>query len=84
MCRVYNPGVQVTEREKITVWFRLALCYLLVAFAQMVGMGIVAPIIFEIDISNPSGRSNESRNLMLFVGVLLAISVIFLVRRFID
>lgn len=72
------------EREKIIVWFRLALCYLLVAFAQMVGMGLVAPIIFEIDLSDPSGISNESRLLMLFVGVLFAICVILLVRRFID
>ena len=28
------------ERDKILVWFRLLLCYLLVAFAQTVGMGL--------------------------------------------
>jgi len=72
------------ERDKILVWFRLLLCYLLVAFAQTVGMGIVAPRLFAIDLSDPSSLSNESRLLMFFVGILFATIVIFLVRRFID
>jgi membrane protease YdiL (CAAX protease family) len=72
------------ERDKILVWFRLLLCYLLVAFAQIVGMGVVAPRLFGIDLSDPSTLSSESRLLMLFVSVLFATILIFLVRRFID
>ena len=72
------------KRDKISVWFRLLLCYLLVAFAQSVGMGIVAPTLFGIDLSAPSSLSNESRVLMLLVGILFATIVIFLIRRFID
>ena len=72
------------ERDKILVWFRLLVCYLLAALAQSVGMGIVAPTLSGIHLSDPSSLSNESRLLMLFVGVLFATIIIFLVRRFID
>lgn len=70
--------------NKISVWFRLLLCYVLVAFAGAIGMGIIAPKVFGIDLSHPSNLSNESKLLMVFVGTLLATAVIFLVRKFID
>lgn len=72
------------KRDKILVWFRLLLCYLLVAFAQSVGMGVAAPTLFGIDLSAPASLSSESRLLMLLVGILFATIVIFLIRRFID
>lgn len=72
------------ERNKILVWFRLLLCYVLVAFAGAIGMGIIAPKVFGIDLSRPSDLSGESKLLMVFVGTLLATAVIFLVRKLID
>ncbi len=72
------------ERNKISVWFRLLLCYVLVAFAGAIGMGIIAPKLFSIDLSHPSNLSNESKLIMVFVGTLLATAVIFLVRKLID
>lgn len=72
------------ERNKILVWFRLLLFYLLVSLAQGVGMGVVAPAIFGIDLSELSAYSNEATVLALCVGIFFATLIVFLFRKFID
>lgn len=72
------------SKNGLLVCIKLAIVFLFCSFAGMIGMGIIAPKIFEIDLYQSSTLSSEQKFVMLAVGAVLTTFVIFSFRTFVD
>jgi membrane protease YdiL (CAAX protease family) len=72
------------SKNGVLVCIKLAIVFLFWSFAGMIGMGIIAPKIFGIDLYQSSTLSSEQKFVMLAAGAVLTTLVIFSFRTFVD